>query len=68
MFLWIEGGVDPRNFEAHIPHSLLSSKGEATLQFFNPANYKALGEATWHQSAWESIHKPIGMFANDSGL
>ena len=54
------GGVDPRGFEAYIPHNMLSSRDDAELPCFNPADYKALGEATWHAAAWESILKPVG--------
>lgn len=64
----VTGGVDPRSFEAYIPHNLLSARGDAELPCFNPADYKALGEATWHAAAWQSILKPVGEYCVICGL
>lgn len=39
----------------------MGAKGQANMQLFNPADYKARGEATWLLSEWKSVLTPPGL-------
>lgn len=38
------------------------------MQYFNPADYKSLGDATWNGTAWDSLLKPIGKINTIDGV